>query len=74
MVTVTLTYFSLQFGFNHHSSAALNDNTMSTLAQDYLKQNEAEKATKLLLDYTNNHTDAPLSHFILGNIAFRKRR
>ena len=70
LVTVLVTYFSLQFGFNHHNSAALNDETMAMLAQDYLNEDETDKASEMLSDYTKNHTDAPLSHFILGNISF----
>ncbi len=72
LVTVLVTYFSLQFGFNHHNSAALNDETMATLAQEYLNQDETDKASEMLIKYTKNHTDAPLSHFILGNISYTK--
>lgn len=72
LVTIAVTYFSLQFGFSHHNSAALNDETMATLAQDYLKENETDKASKMLRNYTKNHSDAPLSHFILGNIAYNQ--
>lgn len=70
VVSVSVTYFSLQFGFSHHNSAALNDETMAMLAQDYLNEDETDKASEMLSDYTNNHKDAPLSHFILGNISF----
>lgn len=72
IVTVAITYLSLQFGFSHHNSAAVNDETMATLAQEYLKENDTDKASKLLINFTKNHSDAPLSHFILGNISFNK--
>ena len=72
VVTAVVIYFSLQFGFSHHNSAAVNDETMAMLAQNYLKENETDKASELLKDYTTNHTDAPLSHFILGNITYEK--
>jgi rhomboid protease GluP len=68
VITSGLTYFSLQYGFSHHNSAALTDETMAMLAQDYLKEGESEKASELLTDYIEIHTDAPLSYFILGNI------
>lgn len=70
VVTVVVTYFSLQFGFSHHNSAAVNDETMAMLAQNYIKENEIEKASEMLKGYTKNHMDAPLSHFILGNITY----
>lgn len=72
LTTVALTYFSLQFGFSHHNSAALNDQTMAILAQDYLTQNETDKASEMLNDFTKKNTDAPLSHFILGSIFYDK--
>lgn len=72
VVTVLLTYFSLQFGFSHHNSAAVNDETMAMLAQDYLKQGEDAKASELLTGYTEKQSNAPLSHFILGNISANK--
>ena len=70
--TIGLTYFSLQYGFGHHNSAALTDETMARIAQDYLTEGEVEKANKLLIDYTKSHDDAPLSYFILGNISTKK--
>lgn len=72
IVTVGITYFCLQYGFSHHNSAALNDETMAMLAQDYLTEGEEDKASELLTDYTENHSDAPSSHFMLGNISAKK--
>ncbi len=45
---------------------------MAMLAQDYLTEGDTEKASELLTDYTNGHTDAPLSYFILGKISTEK--
>ena len=70
--TIGLTYFSLQYGFGHHNSTVLTDETMARIAQDYLTEGEVEKANKLLIDYAKSSDDAPLSYFILGNISTKK--
>lgn len=72
VVTVALTYGSLQYGFLSPRSAALNDETMAMLAQDYLAEGKDDQARELLTDYSKNHFNAPISHFMLGNIAAEK--
>ena len=69
VVTVGITYGSLQYGFRSPHSAALNDQTMAMLAQDYLAEGKDDQARALLTDYSKNHFNAPISHFMLGNIA-----
>jgi rhomboid protease GluP len=71
--TVILTYFLLQFGFNHQESAALDDNAMAMLAQKYIDDDEENKAEEMLFEYVESNPDAPLSLFMLGNLSFDKK-
>ncbi|WP_375348958.1 rhomboid family intramembrane serine protease [Peribacillus sp. Hz7] len=70
--TAGLIYFLLQYGYNHPNSAALNDETMALVAQNYVKEGETAKASELLLDYTERHASTPISYFVLGNIYAEK--
>ena len=65
--TVVLTYFLLQFGYNNQKQ---DDETMAMLAQDYMEDGEEGKAEEMLADYVEGNSDAPISHFILGNLSF----
>lgn len=69
--TVLLTYYLLQYGYHHQKSAALNDETMAMMAQDYIDKGKDDKAEEMLSDYVNGHHDAPISFFILGNLTFQ---
>ncbi|MCK2012062.1 rhomboid family intramembrane serine protease [Peribacillus muralis] len=71
--TAILTYTLLKFGFNHQNSAAINDNTMAMLAQKYINDEKEAKAEEMLTDYVGDNPDAPLSLFMLGNIAFDEK-
>lgn len=65
--TSVLTYFLLQFGYTHQNN---DDETMAMLAQDYMNDGEEAKAEEMLSNYVDGNSDAPISHFILGNLAF----
>ncbi|MGM9956676.1 MAG: rhomboid family intramembrane serine protease [Peribacillus sp.] len=65
--TAVLTYFLLQFGYTHQKN---DDETMAMLAQDYIEDGEEAKAEEMLADYVEDNSDAPISHFILGNLSF----
>ncbi|MFD6211077.1 MULTISPECIES: rhomboid family intramembrane serine protease [unclassified Peribacillus] len=71
--TAVLTLCLLQFGFNHQSSAAIDDNTMAMLAQKYIDHEEEDKAEEMLSKYVDENPDAPLSLFILGNLSYEKK-
>ncbi|WP_285768914.1 rhomboid family intramembrane serine protease [Peribacillus sp. SI8-4] len=70
--TAALTYTLLQYGYHHQNSAAINDNTMGLLAQKYINEEKEAKAEEMLIDYVGDNQDAPISLFMLGNLAIEQ--
>ncbi|MGE7879584.1 rhomboid family intramembrane serine protease [Peribacillus muralis] len=71
--TVILTYILLQYGFNHQNSSETNDKTMAMLAQKYMDDEKTAKAEDMLINYVGENPNAPVSLFMLGNLALDKK-
>lgn len=72
VVTIGLTYFVLQYGFSSKNSAAYSDETITAVAQEYVQEGKNDQASRMLLEYTSSHLNAPNAHFMLGNIYAQK--